>query len=128
MRERFNLSKLPRKTAPRVSAAVKGKPRINGYICTSDDCKRVTITVDVDDGVTPFMIRCPGCKSTAVSCMYPTSGPVPPVESATLEWYKPDEKEMRRMHPANLDHVRRGGLLLRKRTDRAPVCHKEVSP
>lgn len=47
--------------------------RINVYTC--DECNKSIATVDIDEGVTPFMIGCkthtPGCRGTMKSHMYP---------------------------------------------------------
>lgn len=118
--ERFNLSKLPRE--PRYDpAAGKPIPRLNGYRCTKD--RHLTITVDVDVGVTPFCMGCRKCGADAHSMMYPTKGDIPPLSAATHEWYRPDEEELKGLCEANIEHVKRGGLLLRKRTDRKPIYH-----
>lgn len=103
-----------------------GTPRINIYTCTTCDGK--TVTVDVNDGVTPFMIRCRAterCGGDAHSCFYR----VPPGEhKPTFEWYKPTLKKAKRLDrtwPGTLDHVRQGGLMLRPRSDAEPVLHKK---
>ena len=47
------------------------KERINQYTCR--DCKESTVTVDVDEGVTPMFLACratPDCKGTMASAMY----------------------------------------------------------
>jgi hypothetical protein len=123
--ERFNLSKLPRepKTPRPVSDLLA---RINGYVCQRPTGKKphITLTVDVDEGVTPFMIGCPDCGFDAYSMMYPRTGRIPPMSAVTHEWYSPSNEELKTLHPANFEHVRRGGLLMRKRTDRQPVLHK----
>jgi hypothetical protein len=44
------------------------KDQINGYQCPT--CGAVTVTIDVDDGATPMMLRCrktPGCEGVAQS-------------------------------------------------------------
>lgn len=113
------------------------EPRINVYVC---EYNCLTVTVDVDEGVTPFMIKCrrrstkerplnPAltgadgeCKGTARSSFYP-KGPKPRhIGDPTHEWYKPDS--LHGLSAAEIQHVRQGGLLLRPRTDRLPVYHK----
>jgi hypothetical protein len=99
-----------------------------------------TFTVDVDEGVTPFMIKCkskskPGrplrpdltgedgeCVGTARSCFYPKE-PLPSFAVITHEWYRP--KEMGGLSAKEKEHVERGGLLLRERTEAMPVFHKD---
>ena len=123
MRERHNLSKLP---SP-VKAKPAPLPRLNGYVCqrTPEPGKgrHVTVTVDVADGVTPFMIGCPACNADAHSMFYPTKGNPPPLSAATYEWYKPDADEVAQLHPAEATHVKQGGLLMRPRTEAPPVFH-----
>lgn len=89
---------------------------VNGYTC--HHCGEVTMTYHVDEGVTPMFLTCratEGCTGRAVSMMYP---PAPfPGELAALprwEWYRPSPRAAKRMNPAMRDHVRRGGLALRK--------------
>ena len=114
------------------------EPRINVYRCQYG-CH--TVTVDVDDGVTPFMIQCRSrstperpikakylgeegfCKGTAESSFYPR-GPKPlHIGEPKWEWYKPTTPEV--MSNAEFEHVKQGGLLLRPRTEREPVYHKD---
>lgn len=113
-------------------------PRINVYRCEYG-CN--TVTVDVDDGVTPFMIKCkaktrpdrpllPGltgpdgeCIGTAQSCFYP-GGPTPlHIGEPTHEWFKPTMTEIGGLSAGEQDHVKGGGLLLRERTKREPVFY-----
>lgn len=86
----------------------------NVYTC--EECGGFTSTIDVDEGVTPFMILCrarPDCHGWAQSAMYP-KGPRPPrIPAPAWEWYKPGADEMLTLSPANLGHVKQGGLLLR---------------
>ena len=99
--------------------AESSKGRVNGYGCQNRQCRYVMVTVDVDDGVTPFMVGCPNCGTQAHSFFYPTQG-CPPAEKATHEWYAPDEEERRELSAAELDQVERGGLLLQRlRADHA---------
>lgn len=90
--------------------------RINVYTCKS--CGHQIVTIDIEEGVTPFMIDCKICKKDATSSFYRVpEGLVP-----THEWYKPTVKELKKLygHNANLlmnmkDHVKSGGLDLRKK-------------
>lgn len=88
----------------------KGFPnsgKVNLYQCEKSHC--VTITVDREPGVTPFMIRCPFCREgIARSSLYR----VPQNLFPTHEWYRPgDIEEVEQM---SREHVLNGGLLLRK--------------
>jgi hypothetical protein len=88
----------------------------NGYRCPN--CGKVTMTYHVDDGVTPFYLRCRadgGCgEAMAISLGYP-DGPIPD-ELAALprwEWYLPDAEELAGMDEEWRVHIARGGLALR---------------
>ena len=99
---------------------------INGYAC--DACGQLTIIRHVDEGVTPMFLACRAegldpreatCKGQAVSLMYPPGDPPSP---PTWEWYKPSPealKRMKRKDPAMYEHIRKGGLELRKIVDPA---------
>jgi len=84
--------------------------RTNCYQCFA--CGHRIITIDKDVGVTPFMVACEkeGCKDNMRSNFYS----IPPDAVPTHEWYKPDENEFNGLNEWNKDHVRNGGLLLRK--------------
>lgn len=93
---------------------------INVYTCEQDRNHLMT-TVDVDKGTTPFMASCrhPGCGGLMRSACYPRERPIPRwVPPITHEWYAPKEGEY---DPINREHVEKGGLLLRERTDREPI-------
>lgn len=75
---------------------IGGKPRIritedsrlNVYICKS--CPEHLITVDIDDGVTPFRIGCQKCQGDMTSRFYPP-GLYPYKNKVTHGWvYDPD--------------------------------------
>lgn len=89
--------------------------RKNIYTC--EWCQRNVVTVDRDDGVTPFLIDCLfGCRAVMKSSFYR----VPQGLTAEYEWYKPDAEEIDKMTPAMRQHVEQGGLDLRK-IDRGTV-------
>ena len=101
----------------------QGKPNV--YVCEA--CHEELVTVDVDEGVTPFMLGCratPGCSGMAQSAMYN----VPPerVAEATHEWYKP--ATMDGLSAAVQDHVGKGGLLLRARPGQPAVEPRKRLP
>jgi len=86
----------------------KGKKNI--YRC--EKCKRAIVTIDIDEGVTPFMIDCratPGCNGFMRSNFYDC----PPDFEATFEWFKP--KITLFYGPEMREHFRKGGLDIRKR-------------
>lgn len=93
----------------RVAAPEGFKDKKNIYTC--DQCHGHIVTVDVDDGVTPFMISCyahPRCKGTMRSSGYRVFDQT---MAASHEWYRPAPVDVK---PAEVDHVLRGGLLLRE--------------
>jgi hypothetical protein len=96
--------------------------RENPYVCQS--CGKLTTTVHVDDGVTPFMLNCratPGCKGMSYSSFYP-KGPRPAhVPPPAWEWYRPADDQPLKDWEA--DHVAQGGVLLRPAAARRmPIC------
>lgn len=113
--------------------------RINCYRCQYG-CN--TWTVDVDKGVTPMMIKCRSkptakrpiaekyldkngeCIGIANSNFYPKLPP-PPYADVKLEWYAPSKDEISKMDLGMQEHCKKGGLLLRERTDREPIYHDE---
>lgn len=89
--------------------------RINTYTC--DTCGFSIVTEDIDRGTTPAFLRCKSkmenCPGTMVSAWYWCDQTL----KAEYEWYRPKIKS--KMSEAMKDHVRRGGLDIRKR--RLPV-------
>jgi len=86
----------------------------NAYRCKK--CHRYSVTVHADQGVTPMFLGClhEGCDGQGVSAMYPPEPWPAGIDEATHEWYRPTEKELKKVSPAELQHVRQGGLLLRE--------------
>ena len=88
----------------------------NAYEC--DKCHGEIVTVNLDEGVTPFMVRCRAkwpnsCYGMMTSKFYRISQSSP----AMWGWYRPDATELERLEstaPGIKDHVEGGGLLLRK--------------
>lgn len=85
--------------------------KVNVYTC--EKCEGRTVTIDRDEGVTPFILRCrvtPRCDGKATSCCYrPPPGTPPP----THEWYRPTEKEAKRSGEGMYEHFKAGGLFIR---------------
>jgi hypothetical protein len=85
----------------------------NVYICPKG---HKTTTVDKDDGTTPFMLRCRqkdddgkhNCTEMSKSCFYEVDQSL----TAEYEWYKPSD--LKGLNSAEKEHVKRGGLMLRK--------------
>lgn len=84
------------------------KNKKNVYVCSR---VHKTVTVDVDDGVTPAQIQCTraGCNQMARSSYYQVEqqGLV-----ATHEFYRP--KSMTGLTDTEIAYVKNGGLLMRK--------------
>src|SRR3990167_2030816 len=107
-------------------------PRINVYRCEYH-CN--TVTVDVDHGVTPFMIGCRSrsrpdrpiakdkldkkgfCIGTGMSCFYPKVPRPAHIPEPSWEWFKPtkEEFEMLDIEQKDENHFKQGGLFLRPR-------------
>lgn len=116
---------------------------INGWVCNGlgnhegqYPCEGITYAIHVDEGVTPMFLACRAegkepedaqCTGTAVSIMYPPP-PVPEsvIEAVAWEWYMPDAEEKATLGEAMLDHVEKGGLMLRKLTDAGREALKSV--
>lgn len=82
----------------------------NIYVCEA--CKEHIVTVDIDDGVTPFMIGCQctdGCKGMMVSSMYRVWDQS---MKASHEWRRPPASVWGELSPGALAHVQKGGLIL----------------
>ena len=85
----------------------KGKK--NRYTC--QECGGQIITIDVDEGVTPFTIACratPGCDGMMCSCFYS----IPQHLAAQYEWVRP--KSLKGYDASMREHIRLGGLVLRE--------------
>lgn len=93
----------------------------NLYVCQT--CRSPMITVDLVEGVTPFMVKCTA-MSNCGGYMYSNVYRVPPFYQnapATHEWYRPEDDVIPTLTIAEQDHVRKGGLLLRRVADGSPA-------
>ena len=100
-------------------------PKENCYVCNV--CNGFTVTVDVDEGVTPMFMHCKvteNCEGSARSCLYPKAPRPSTIPAPKFEWYNPTTMELSKLDEETQDYVLKGGLLLRDRTDREPVYHK----
>jgi len=85
------------------------KGQINAYECQKG---HFTVTINAHSGTTPFIIGCKYCGDRAESHMYRVDQGLVP----THEWYKPSIKKAKNIdkaYPGVLEHVEKGGLLLR---------------
>jgi hypothetical protein len=95
---------------------MSGETRKNIYTCPKG---HHTVTVDVDDGVTPFMLRCRqkdddgkhNCTEMARSHMYRLT-PIEQAMEPEYEWFKP--LSLKGLSREMKEHVKKGGLELRK--------------
>lgn len=95
---------------------------INVYVCQK--CGGYTVTIDIDEGVTPFMLGCRAsgkereCNGMATSSFYP-KGPRPAhIPEPAWEWYRATDAEARKIDKrarGSWQHHQQGGLFLRKR-------------
>lgn len=104
---------------------MSSKGKLNAYICKT--CKGKTVTIDIDDGVTPFMLNCratEGCKSWAQSQCYD----VDPLEvgKPAFEWYQPSLAEIKKSSPGMIDHAAQGGLFIRPIKKRCANCQADA--
>ncbi len=85
------------------------KDQKNAYTC--DRCHQNIITIDRDDGVTPFMLACratAGCTGTMRSQFYFQNERT--LSPPQYEWRKPTRQEYANMSPAMRQHIDIGGL------------------
>ncbi len=97
-----------------VESALGFKGKKNIYVCQK--CNGHIVTVDLEHGVTPFMVDCkatPACGGMMQSSMYRVFDQT---MRADHEWYKPTDFALATMTPSTRRHVEQGGLLIRKRT------------
>jgi hypothetical protein len=86
------------------------KGRKNLYTC--DICRGEVVTLDLDEGTTPFMLSClatPKCQGLMQSSFYQCD----PLRPHQYEWVKADHLE--EYDPNMQEHIRKGGLVLRRR-------------
>lgn len=97
----------------------EAKGRVNVYVCPYG---HRTVTKNVAEGTTPFMIGCPPCKAAGAvplktgfrSVMAESSFyRVDQTQEHTHEWYSPASTAG--LDAETAEHVRMGGLLLRER-------------
>lgn len=81
----------------------------NMYTC--DECHLSVVTVDIDRGVTPFMMQCkatPNCNGAMTSSCYRCDQTIEP----SYEWYRPEFIDDG-SDEAVIQHLMQGGLMLR---------------
>lgn len=99
----------------RLALAAPDRRVLDAFVC--DGCLGITITRDRHPGFHPRLVDhrkfdpSSRCAGTAVAVGYPEDMPSDAV--ASHEWYRPAEDELLDLPNAFIDHVLRGGLLLR---------------
>lgn len=94
----------------------------NAYVCGT--CGAAFHTIDAHPGVTPSSLSHatlqPGtrCEGRCVSQGYPAGAIPTSLGEPSHEWYRPSTTELDGCSPQVADHVRRGGLLLRRAGER----------
>jgi len=83
------------------------KDKINVYKCTFG---HEMITKDIDEGVTPMYLTCDKCGGYSRSSFYNVDQSL----KHTHEWYKPTKDEIKKLDYNSKEHVKNGGLLLKK--------------
>lgn len=81
--------------------------RLNRYTCQK--CRGSIVTVDADEGTTPFMLGCratEGCNGDMHSSFYRVAGTPAP----QFEWRKATPEEYAAADPAMQQHFDMGGL------------------
>jgi hypothetical protein len=89
---------------------VKGEKNL--YRCYV--CGGWIVTIDKDEGVTPFMIDCkakPGCDGPMESTFYRCNQGL----IAQYEWYRPGWLRQVFFNRQTKEHVKKGGLILRRK-------------
>ena len=92
----------------------------NVYTCP--ECGGLTVTVDIDVGVTPFLLGCRAsgregdCGGLAESAFYPAGKRPSHIPEPVWEWYRPTDAEVEKMSPAMQEHIHAGGLDIRLRS------------
>jgi hypothetical protein len=89
--------------------------RKNWYWCSK--CRGWTVTVDLEGGVTPFMINCRAredCTNMTTSMLYPEIPPPGAPTEPSWEWYRPTRAQLMSLPFELQEHVKQGGLLVRK--------------
>lgn len=88
--------------------------KVNKYICMGTDANdsasfsHFTFTINLANGVTPFMIKCPHCKGMAQSQMY-RALPVCGIVTVTHAFYRPKRGPK---DAATLEYMMNGAMLL----------------
>lgn len=89
-----------------------GCEKIDVYVCGC--CGRSVLTTYRNKGVTPFIIRCPFCKSANMRHNLTLLRKDFSGKQKVLEWYRPSFNELIKMSNGAIEHVLFGGLILKR--------------
>ncbi len=84
--------------------------RTNCYLCRKPECRHITKTLCIHEGVTPMLFHCEKCGEIAESSGFRD---LVPNQKATIAWYRPtlrDVLKIRKTHPFIVEHILKGGL------------------
>ena len=111
----------PKSTEPE---SMNNTGKKNLYICQK--CDNHLVTIDMADGVTPFLTQCPvpGCTGMAQSKCYKNFDAIY-IGEPTVRWIRPTNEQTKRLPPDLRDHVKKGGLI---RDDQLQAFLKEPKP
>lgn len=88
--------------------------RYNAYDCPGNGRggpPHAILSADVDDGVTPFVVRCPICGAAAMSRMYRVDAlHHPSLFPVRMVWRRATGGERKRERRDGGDHFAKGGL------------------
>ncbi len=79
----------------------------NVYIC--EHCGHGFVTLDCEEGVTPFMTGCLNCGALAKSMMY--NIPQQLLGTPAVRWIRPKKSTWGRFPPGIQQHLEKGGLI-----------------
>ena len=96
----------------------------NIYLC--QNCGRGHVSIDIDEGTTPYITPCLSCKGEAVSMFYAAPQEVLADIPAAQEWYRPSILEIGTLPGPVMAHVKAGGLLPRHRPAAAKPSQSAV--
>lgn len=88
-----------------------GKGRKNLYLC--ETCGHGFVSIDLDEGVAPFMSPCLNCAAMAHSMQYCAPQAMLADMTPAVEWYRPNSRAFARARPALKAHIEQGGLVAR---------------
>jgi hypothetical protein len=108
---------LPEKVKAWIQSQKSQTQKINWYVCESKRCGHVALHISVHRGVTPFVVKCTRCDSMAQSTLSKPPFPEAEYKVTEMEWYRPGDREFRKLSDAMKEHSLQGGLSCRAAAD-----------